>query len=110
MAKTTGSNADKYGNQRAPKNPPHFALKYARVIAGITAEELCRRIREEDPSLNPTRGTISAIESGTRGASPQMLAAICAAYGLPPDALVTDYQPLRRRPFRDVAAVEDDVA
>lgn len=99
MPKVPPTNASKYGNQRAPKNPPHFPLKYARVIAGITAEELCRRITEEDPRLTPTRGTISAIESGTRGASPQMLAAICAAYGLPPDALVTDYEPVRRRPF-----------
>lgn len=97
MPKVPPANADKYGTQRAPKNPPHIALKYARVIAGITAEELCRRIREEDPTLNPTRGTISAIESGTRGASPRMLAAIAAAYGLPADAIVTDYEPVRRR-------------
>lgn len=101
MARTTGTNGSKYDNQRAPKNPPHFALKHARAIAGITAEELCRRIREEDPTLNPTRGTISLIESGSRGASPRMLAAICAAYGLPPDALETDYKPLRRRRYDD---------
>jgi transcriptional regulator with XRE-family HTH domain len=97
MATGTRTNASKYGNQRQPKAPPHLPLKYARAIAGITAEELCRRIREEDPTLSPTRGTISAIETGTRGASPRMLAAICAAYGLPPDAIVTDYEPVRRR-------------
>lgn len=108
MPKTTGvgtpQKAPKYGHQRAPKNPPHFALKYARAIAGITADELCRRIREEDPSLTPNRGTISAIESGTRGASPRMLAAICAAYGLPPEALATDYEPLNRRRYQDEGA------
>lgn len=106
MAKAPGTKPRKYPTPRAIKNPPHFALKYARVIAAISAEELCRRIKEEDPTLTPTRGTISLIESGARGASPRMLAAICAAYGLPPEALVTDYKPLTRRRYED----EDDVA
>lgn len=101
MARATGTNTSKYDKQRQAKNPPHFALKHARAIAGITAEELCRRIHEEDPTQNPTRGTISLIESGARGASPRMLAAICAAYGLPPEALVTDYKPVRRRTYDD---------
>ena len=86
-----------YGNQRKPKNPPHVTLKALRLVAGITAEELCRRIAEENPSLNPTRGTISAIESGLRGASPAMLDAISAAYGLPPGEITTDYAPVTRR-------------
>lgn len=104
MAKAETRKAPDYTNQRAPKNPPHFSLQHARGIARITAEELCARIREHDPSLRPTRGTISALESGARGASPRMLAAICAAYGLPADALVTDYQPVRRRRYDEAVA------
>jgi transcriptional regulator with XRE-family HTH domain len=39
------------------------------------------------------RGTISAIESGLRGPSQQMLDALAIAYGMKPGDIVTDFEP-----------------
>lgn len=41
----------------------------------------------------PARGTLSAIESGQRGASTEMLRAIEQAYALPAGMVTTDYKP-----------------
>jgi transcriptional regulator with XRE-family HTH domain len=85
--------ASKYENQRPRRIPPHVSLVHLRAAAGLTIDQLIARMQQEFPELQTTRGAISAIEHGHRGASEQMLAALCAAYGLPADAIVTDYQP-----------------
>ena len=89
-------NATKYDRQRPRRTPPHVSLANLRAAVGITIDQLIERMRQEYPNLTVTRGAISAIESGLRGPSEQMLAALCAAYGLPPDAITTDYRPRNR--------------
>lgn len=101
-----------YDRQRTKVTPPHVSLADLRTATGITQDELCKRIgeliaeerREEYVAEihNPKRGTISAIESGTRGASADMLRLIAIAYGMRPHAVVTNYRP--RGAAEDVAA------
>lgn len=43
-----------------------------------------------------SRGALSGIENGHRGASAQTLAALAVAYGLRSDAIRTDYVPRER--------------
>ncbi len=88
----------KYEAQRIRRTPPHVSLADLRTAVGLTIDQVCTRINEEFPELRPTRGAISAIENGHRGASVQMLAALCAAYGLRPDAVTTTYEPRTREP------------
>ncbi|WP_163540800.1 helix-turn-helix domain-containing protein [Occultella kanbiaonis] len=83
----------KYEAQRPRRTPPHVGLGALRAACGLTIDQVIARIREEFPELNPTRGAISAIENGHRGASVQMLTALCAAYGLPSGAITTNYTP-----------------
>lgn len=86
----------KYSHQRERKVAPHVSLADLRAVAGLTIDQVRERIRQEFPELNPTRGAISAIEQGHRGASERMLSALCAAYGLADGAITTTYQPRRR--------------
>jgi transcriptional regulator with XRE-family HTH domain len=86
----------RYDQQRAKRTPPHVSLADLRAAVGLTLDQVCDRITQEFPELAPTRGAISAIELGHRGASAQMLAALCAAYGLPLGAITTDYEPRQR--------------
>lgn len=55
------------------------------------------------PEITLTKGALSAIESGTRGASTVMIAALAAAYGIRSDQIVTDYEPRGRNLERGVA-------
>lgn len=87
------SSANKYANQRARRIPPHVSLGHLRAATGLTIDQLIERMRQEVPELTVTRGAISAIENGHRGASEQMLDALAAAYGLPAGAIATDYRP-----------------
>lgn len=75
------------------KIPPHVSLSNLRAAVGLTLDGLAARVHEENPGLAPSRGTLSAIECGRRGASRQMLVAMSRAFGLPDDALTTDYVP-----------------
>jgi transcriptional regulator with XRE-family HTH domain len=82
---------------RKPENrpeviPPHVSLRDLRAAVGITLEQLAERI-EEVSGLKPSRGTLSALETGGRGVSADLLAAIAAAYGLAPNAITTAYVP-----------------
>lgn len=86
----------RYDQQRAKRTPPHIPLAALRAAVGLTLDQVCERITQEFPELSPTRGAISAIEHGHRGASVQMLEALCAAYGLPSGAITTDYLPRER--------------
>jgi len=62
----------------------------------MTLEQVCEAASkalglEGDKGVH--RGTLSAIESGTRGASVQMLDALAVAYGMDPGDIVTDFAP-----------------
>lgn len=83
-----------YNSQRQPKTPPHVTLRGVRKASGLTLEQVAAAVTEilgTDTPIN--RGTISAIESGVRGASTQMLDALALAYDMEPGDIVTDYQP-----------------
>lgn len=79
----------------------HFvSLKDLRVASGKKQAEVCAFVTdylglEGDDSF--TAGSLSLIENGKRGASVKVLAAIAAAYGLPPGAIRSDYVPQDRR-------------
>lgn len=85
---------ERYADQqeRPTKTPPHVPLAALRSAVGLSIEDLCKRIQEETGS-KPSRGTISAIENGHRGASAAMLVALARAYGIADDAISTDYEP-----------------
>ena len=89
----------KYDRQRQAKTPPHVSLRNLRKASGMTLDQVCAEVSRilglPDEKLMP-RGTLSAIESGTRGASRPMLDALALAYGLDPGDLVTDFVPRNR--------------
>lgn len=82
----------KYEGQRAPKNVPHVSLGDLRAASGKTLEQVCELASEVLPKPL-TRGALSAIENGHRGASVQVLRSLEVAYGLRVGAIVTDYEP-----------------
>lgn len=85
----------RYDSQRTRKTPPHVSLHDLRTISGKTLDQVCEAASEVlDKPL--TRGSLSAIENGHRGASVSVLRALEVAYGLRAGALVTDYQPRQR--------------
>lgn len=89
----------KYTDQpppRVPRTPPHVPLRALREAMGLTLDQVIGRINQEFPELTPSRGSISAIESGARGASAQMLRALAVSYGLTPGSITTDYEPRAR--------------
>lgn len=92
------SGRPRYDQQRPRRIPPHATLRALRLTARLTIDELIERIAPHlaDDEEPPARGTISAIESGTRGASDRMIELIEAAYGLPAGSIVTDYVPRAR--------------
>lgn len=75
--------------------PPHVSLGDVRAISGKTLDQVCDAVGEE-LGKPFTRGALSAIENGHRGASRPVLAALEVAYGLRPGALATDYLPRNR--------------
>jgi transcriptional regulator with XRE-family HTH domain len=87
-----GTGPSRYGSQRAKVTPPHIALGDLRAAVGLTIDQLIARI-EKVSDQHPTRGAISAIENGHRGASADLLDAIADAYGIRPSALSTTYRP-----------------
>lgn len=91
--------AARYEARRTTRTEPHVPISALRAALGLTVETVLDRI-EEETSKRPTRGTISLIESGKRGVSAQMIAALEIAYGLPEGSITTDYEP---RAFNDAA-------
>lgn len=84
----------KYDAQRPPKTAPHVSLRCLRLATNQTLEAVAEAVTEIVGATPPvSRGTISAIEGGHRGASKEMLAALAVAYGLEPGDIVTDYVP-----------------
>lgn len=82
-----------YTPPREGKTPPHVSLRTLRTVTGLTLEEVAVRIARHFPEMSVSRGTLSAIESGGRGASPLMLRALELAYGIPEGSLTTAYEP-----------------
>lgn len=78
--------------QRAKVTPPHVSLSDLRAAAGLTLDTVCRRMAETTGKPF-SRGALSAIENGHRGASAEAIAALCVAYGLHADAITTTYTP-----------------
>lgn len=84
-----------YDKQRPRKTAPHVSLGDLRAVSGKTLDQICQLVSEE-LGRPFTRGALSAIENGHRGASLPVLAALEVAYGLRPGALNTKYVPRNR--------------
>lgn len=82
-----------YLKQRPKVVPPHASLRSLRKVSGMTLDRVCELANEADPKLTLTRGALSAIENGHRGASSDVIAALEAAYDLEPGSLDVNYQP-----------------
>lgn len=93
------------GEARKSHTPPHVPIKALRIVAGITLDVLATEIGQIT-GRKPARGTLSAIESGIRGASTEMLRAIEQAYALPSGMVTTDYDP--RRPATESPVEEPE--
>lgn len=92
-----------YEPQRPRRTPPHVSLGDLRVAIGLTLDQVIERLRQET-GRSYTRGAISAIENGHRGASAQLLEALCSAYGLRAGAIRTDYEPRSQAGEEDAPA------
>lgn len=94
--------ATKYEKQRERKTPPHVSLAVLRTASHLTLDEVCGRVSEYLGDRKLTRGALSAIENGHRGASPDVLEALEVAYGLRNGDITVDYQP-RPRELKDAS-------
>lgn len=83
---------------REKRPVPLITIKALRLSHKLTMEQVCERIQQNFPELALNKGTISAIESGTRGMSDLMAIAIARAFDLPDDALILEYEPKRKSP------------
>ncbi|MEZ0366766.1 helix-turn-helix domain-containing protein [Mycobacterium sp. pUA109] len=81
------------GEDRPLRTPPHLPLKALREVTDTTLEELAIGIGEILDSTPPSRGTLSAIETGRRGASRELLSAIEEFFHLSPGTITTTYRP-----------------
>lgn len=86
------SQVRRYTRQRNPKIPPHVSVGVLRRVSGLKLDEVCDQI-EEITGDRPTKGALSAIENGHRGASAELLAALEVVYGLQPGDITTTYVP-----------------
>lgn len=93
----------RYSQQRERRIPPHVTLKDVRELLkriankydiplGFDIDDICDRV-EAVTGDRPARGTISAIETGARGVSAELLSALEQAYTLPVGSITTDYTP-----------------
>ena len=99
----TANVSKRYRKPPRPVTPPHVSLRVLRKAVGLTLEELGERIKAHAPEFTVSRGTLSAIESGSRGVSPLMLRAIEKAYGLEEGEITLDYLPYRAKAPEAVA-------
>lgn len=99
----TSSNA--YENERNRKRvtPPLVPLAAIRSALGLTQEALCVKVSAVTNETF-TKGALSAIELGYRGASAETLAALEVALRLPAGSLVVGYQPTHARRKHEEAA------
>jgi hypothetical protein len=83
---------NRYARQRSKVVPPHVTVGDLRVALGMTIDEVISRI-EKETGRTVTRGAISAVENGHRGASDELLRSLEIAYGLHDGAITTTYRP-----------------
>lgn len=96
------SQSKRYSRQRNPKVPPHVSLAVLRRVSGLTLDEVCDLVAEVTED-RPTKGALSAIENGHRGASAQLIAGLEHAYNLPPGSISTTYLPRNTPAASEVA-------
>lgn len=82
--------------QRDRVVPPHVSIRSLRHVSRMTLDEVCSRVNEVNPKLSLTRGGLSGIENGHRGASPAIIAALELVYDLEAGAIDTQYEPRGR--------------
>lgn len=86
------ANQDRYRNQRERVTPPHVSLRALRVACKLTLDQVCALI-EEETGKPLTRGALSAIENGHRGASADVVRGLAHAYDIAPEDIDTQYEP-----------------
>lgn len=93
-----------YDGTRQKVQPPMVTLAAHRASHGLTQTAVCEQV-EAITNKSFTKGALSAIETGTRGASAETLAALEVALRLKPGTLVVTYEPSHdRRKRTEVAA------
>lgn len=85
-----------YQQQRAKVTPPHVSIRALRHVSRLTLDEVCLRVNEADSKVSLTRGALSAIENGHRGASAAVIRALEVAYDLDAGSIDTSYEPRER--------------
>ena len=78
--------------RRGAKVPPRVPIKYIRLAANLSIDAVIARIHQQT-GRTYSRGSISAIENGHRGASSEVLRALELAYRLPLGSITTEYVP-----------------
>ncbi len=81
--------------QRPTVTPPHVSIRTLRRASKLTQDQVCARIGEYT-GTDFSRGSLSAIESGLRGASNKIIEALAYAYDIDPTDIDTSYEPRRR--------------
>lgn len=90
-----------YENQRRKVQAPLVPLSAHRSSHGLTQDDVCQQVRAI--TNKPfTKGALSAIELGHRGASSETLSALEVALRLTPGSLVVDYEPSHDRRLKVV--------
>lgn len=93
------------GDDRPVRTPPHVPIGALRLVADITLDELAvgiaeiLTVKQGREATPPSRGTLSAIESGRRGASAELLSAIEEFFQLPAGTITTTYRPRPKARF-----------
>lgn len=85
-----------YSNQRDKVTPPLIPLAAHRASHALTQDDVCKVV-SAITNKSFTKGALSAIEKGHRGASAETLAALEVALRFPPGTLVVDYAPSHAR-------------
>lgn len=85
-----------YDNQRPKVQPPMVRLGDVRASHGLTQEAVCQQVKAIT-NKSFTKGALSAIEQGHRGASTETLAALEVALRLPAGSLRVTYEPSHDR-------------
>lgn len=94
------------GTPRDLRQPPFVELAGIRRLLGLKQAHICEKVAVLI-GKSFTVGAFSAIETGQRGASPEVLAAIQTALGLHAEDLKTSWAPSHSR---RKAEVEDPAA
>lgn len=79
-----------YDKQRPKKQPPMAGVRAIRAALGLTQDAVCERVTAIT-NKSFTKGALSAVELGHRGASAETLAALETALSMPQGSLVVTY-------------------